>query len=141
MRTLFHPLVAAVLSASLMACATTSTESTMWTVPEGTVREGQVVGIQQVVQRTQGDPVGGALLGAVIGGLVLRNRHGGPSLFGAAAGAGIGAAASSGSETHVDYRVIVQFADGYQQSFIYHDGVPFRPGDYVVQTSQGLEPR
>jgi outer membrane lipoprotein SlyB len=126
---------------SIGACATTSAETTTWTVPEGTVREGRVVAIQQQVRRTEGDPVGGALLGAVIGGLVLRDRHGGPSLVGAAAGAGIGAAASSGSSTDVDYRVIVQFDDGYQQAFMYRDGVPFRPGDWVVQTSQGLEPR
>lgn len=141
MRALLRPLVAGLLSVSIAACATTSTQTSTWTVPEGTVREGRVVAVQQVVQRTEGDPVGGALLGAVIGGMVLRNRHGGPSLVGAAVGAGVGAAASSGSSTNVDYRVIVQFDDGYQQAFMYQDGVPFRPGDWVVQTSQGLEYR
>jgi hypothetical protein len=84
-----------------------------------------------------GDPGGGAIAGAIIGG-ILGGGHGASALPGAAGGAVIGAAASDGHSDARFYDVAVRFQDGSQQVFRYADYAPFRPGEEVVQTPQGL---
>lgn len=91
------------------------------------------------VERIHGDPVGGALLGAFIGGVLFRGRHG-PSLLGAAAGAGVGAAVSQGDSETRTFRVFVRFDDGSRGEFDYRDFTPFQAGDAVALTNAGLEP-
>ncbi|MGA9652556.1 MAG: hypothetical protein WBV96_01465, partial [Polyangia bacterium] len=58
--------------------------------------------------------------------------------FGAAGGAAVGAAASSGSSERVSYEVWVRFQDGGYQAFVYAGPPPFRPGDPVALTPHGL---
>jgi outer membrane lipoprotein SlyB len=120
-------------------CATTSTTSTTWTDPNAAAawpRPGRVESVQEVRQHVEGDPAGGAVAGALIGGLLFGR---GPSrLFGAAAGAGIGAAASQGSAETRTYHVLVRFDDGGYGRFVYRDYSPFWPGEVVVLTPQGL---
>ena len=122
------------------SCATTSTTSTMWTDPAagGTwARPGHVEWVREIVQRQQGNPAAGALAGALIGGFLFGGR--GPrALVGAAGGAAIGASASQGSVETRSYEVFVRFDDGSTGMFVYAGYPPFRPGDPVVLTPQGL---
>jgi outer membrane lipoprotein SlyB len=123
------------LSTALAACATTQTTSTTWTDPNG--RRGQVEAVQEVVRRTEGQPVLGALAGALIGGALL-GGPGGNFVAGAAEGAAVGGATSSGSSESRTYNVIIRFDDGGHGTFSYDDHSPFRPGERVVWTAQGL---
>ena len=128
------------LVASSSGCATTTTSSMTWVdpaIPGNWSRPGRVDSVQEIVQRVEGNPAGGALAGALIGGLLFGGR--GPSrLFGAAAGAAVGASASQGSSETRSYHVLVHFDDGAYGMFTYGGYAPFRPGERVVLTPQGL---
>jgi outer membrane lipoprotein SlyB len=135
-------LVAGVLAFTLggAGCVETSTYSRTWNTAPAPAwgRPGQVEWIREVVNRQQGNPVGGALLGALIGGAI---GHDGPgALIGAVGGAAIGAAASSGSREEVRYDMLVRFDDGAAQMFQYGAFPPFQPGSRVVLTPDGLAP-
>lgn len=119
---------------------TRTTQSTTWTAQGNYTRYGRVESIQQIVQRTEGNPGAGAAAGALIGAILL-GHHGHPSLFGAAAGGAIGAAASSGASETWTYQVLVRFDDGESGVFLFRDFSPFAPGDYVVLTPAGLARR
>ena len=124
--------------ALLAGCATTTTNSTTWTEDSlAEYRYGHVAWVREHVQHRHGDPGGGAIAGAIIGG-ILGGGHGPSALLGAAGGAAIGAAASQGHSEARFYDVAVRFQDGTQQVFRYADYAPFRPGEQVVQTPQGL---
>lgn len=144
MRTRSCSVVLSVLLASALClgCATTATTSTTWTASpglEGAPRSGYVESVQEVVERTQGNPAGGALAGALIGGFLF--GRGPARLIGAAGGAAIGAAASQGYSERRTYHVLVHFDDGAYGMFIYGGYSPFRPGEPVVLTPQGLARR
>lgn len=129
-----------VLLLASVSCATTSTTSTTWVdpnAPASWMRTGRVESVQEIVQRVEGNPAGGALAGALIGGFLFRGR-GPATLFGAASGAAIGAAASQGSAEKRTYQVLVRFDDGSYGMFVYRGYSPFRPGEAVVLTPQGL---
>jgi outer membrane lipoprotein SlyB len=130
--------VALGLALVALGCATTTTSSTTWTAapPTPYPREGRVESVQEVIQRTEGNPGAGALAGALIGGFLF--GRGPARLFGAAAGAGIGAAASSGVSESRSYQVLVHFDDGTYGMFLFRDASPFAPGEAVVLTPQGL---
>ncbi len=147
----------AILPALLLgACATTSTTTTTWGDPNGGYweRRGSVTSIRETVTRQQGNPAGGAVAGAVIGGLLgsaigghteydrwgRAYYQGNPAgaVFGAVGGAMVGAAASQGGPERRTYEVLVQFEDGAQQSYAYDGAPPFRVGDPVRLTPQGL---
>jgi outer membrane lipoprotein SlyB len=143
--------VGVVLLVTLMSgCATTDTTSTTWTEPgapgygspypppPGYVRGGQVQSVQEVVQRTQGQPGAGAVAGALIGGFLFGGHGPGSALAGAAGGAAVGAAASSGSSETRTYHVLVRFDDGGYGTFVYAGYSPFGPGERVMLTPQGL---
>ena len=122
-------------------CATTTRSSTTWTAPqpvasESWARRGRVAWVREDVQRRDGNPAAGAAAGAVIGALI--GGRGPGMLFGAAGGAAVGAAASQGHAEARRYDVMVQFEDGSWQVFSYGGYAPFQPGEYVVQTPQGL---
>jgi outer membrane lipoprotein SlyB len=128
------------------ACATTTASTTTWGDPNAQgnwARYGRVESIRESVQHQQGDPGSGAAAGAVIGGVlgtVLGGRGFG-TFFGAAEGAMIGADASRGGYVGRTFEVFVRFDDGSLQNFVYRDQLPFRPGEYVVWTAQGLARR
>jgi outer membrane lipoprotein SlyB len=119
-------------------CVATTTQSTTWVAPQPEwQRPGRVEWIRETVQRQQGNPAGGAVAGAVIGGLLF--GHDAPSaVVGAIGGAAVGAAVSQGSSEQRSYDVFVRFDDGGTAVFVYRGGSPFRPGEYVLQTPQGL---
>jgi outer membrane lipoprotein SlyB len=125
-----------------LACSTTTTSSTTWTAPPAATwaRPGYVESVREIIQRTQGNPGGGALAGALIGGMLFGGRHH-PSLFGAAAGAVAGAAVSQGATESRTYEVVVRFDDGAHGIFVYAGHSPFAPGQLVLLTPQGLGPR
>jgi outer membrane lipoprotein SlyB len=125
---------AIVLLALTPACVATTTTTAEWgELGYENVRYGQVAWVQEVVQHEHGDPVGGAIAGAIIGGILTGGR--GP---GALVGAAVGASASHGHSVTRFYDITVRFDDGSQQVFRYLDYAPFRPGDNVAQTPQGL---
>jgi outer membrane lipoprotein SlyB len=97
---------------------------------------GHVESVQEIVQRTAGNPAGGALVGALIGGFLF--GRGPARLLGAAGGAAIGASASQGYAERRTYQVLVRFDDGFYGMFIYGGFSPFRPGEAVALTPQGL---
>jgi outer membrane lipoprotein SlyB len=122
------------------ACATTTTTSTTWTDPAvaGYGRAGRVEAVQEIVQRTQGNPGAGAVAGALIGGLVFGGGRGPAAVAGAAGGAAIGAAASQGTSEQRSYQTVVRFDDGGYGEFVFAGYAPFRPGERVVVTPGGL---
>ena len=130
-----------VLLAGLVpACATTSAEQ--WNQPPAGnwVLYGRVENVRQTVHRDRGDPGAGAAAGAIIGG-VLGTALGGRgfgTFVGAAEGAMIGAQTGQGSYEGYTFEIFVRFDDGSLRTFVYQDQLPFRPGDYVVWTAQGL---
>jgi outer membrane lipoprotein SlyB len=133
-------IVALALSLPALGCATTTTTSTTWTAPAAAAypREGRVESVQEIVQRTEGNPAAGALAGALIGGFLF--GRGPARIFGAGAGAAVGAAASSGAAESREYQVVVRFDDGTYGMFAYRGYSPFGPGQAVVLTPQGLYP-
>jgi outer membrane lipoprotein SlyB len=62
------------------------------------------------------------------------------AVAGAAGGAAVGAAASQGSSEQRTYQIVVQFQDGGYGEFVYAGYSPFRPGERVVVTPDGLAP-
>ena len=128
-----------VVGALAQGCSTTTTSSSTWAAAPGPPqwsRHGRVAWVRENVIREDGDPVGGALAGAIIGGLI--GGRGPAALFGAAGGAAVGAAASQGHSESRRYDLMVQFDDGGAQIFSYGGYAPFRPGEDVWLTPQGL---
>jgi outer membrane lipoprotein SlyB len=120
------------------ACMATSTSTTTWTDPAYQYRGGRVDSVQEIVQRTEGNPAAGALTGAVIGALLFGGRGPG-AIVGAAGGAAVGANASQGASENRTYQIVVHFDDGTYGTFAYGGYAPFRPGERVVLTPQGLD--
>jgi outer membrane lipoprotein SlyB len=60
------------------------------------------------------------------------------AVAGAIGGAMIGAAASDGRAEDRLYEVFVRFDDGALEPFVYQNVLPFRVGEPVVLTAQGL---
>jgi outer membrane lipoprotein SlyB len=126
----------------VQGCATVESEA--GPAPAGNwVLYGQVESIRQVARQVQGDPAGGAVAGAVIGGLLgtALGGRGFGTFVGATEGAMIGAHSSQGGYVGTDFHVHVRFEDGSLRTFVYHDQLPFRGGEYVVWTPQGLSRR
>ena len=117
-------LVATILLALLApACATTEMEATSYPAPQGDwVLYGRVESVHETPEYARGDPGGGAVAGAVIGG----------------EGAMIGASSSQGGYVGHAFHVAVRFDDGSLRTFVYRNQLPFRPGEYVTWTAQGL---
>lgn len=123
-----------------LACATTTTTRTVWTDPAvGTSRRaGSVSSVQEIVQRTEGNPAAGAVAGGLIGGLLFGGMRGPAAVAGVAGGAAVGAAASQGATEQRTYQIVVRFDDGGYGEFVYAGFSPFRPGERVVVTPGGL---
>jgi outer membrane lipoprotein SlyB len=138
--------LSAVLALSILAagCATTEVSSAAWTEPGSPgywQRTGHVESVREIVRRDVGQPVAGALAGALIGGFLFGGR-GPAALVGAAGGAMVGASASQGTAESRTYQVLVRFDDdGTYGMFVYANVAPFRPGQPVALTPQGLAPR
>jgi outer membrane lipoprotein SlyB len=127
------------IALSGFACVTpTTTATTTYAAPASDLgKTGQVDSVREVVRRIEGNPAGGAVAGALIGGILFHGS--GPStLFGAAAGAATGAALSQGRAEQRAYEVRVRFDDGSAGVFDYSDRSPFAPGDRVVVVEGGL---
>jgi outer membrane lipoprotein SlyB len=126
----------------LGGCATTTYQTTTWGDPgygQAWARYGSVESIRETVRTTQGDPGAGAFVGALIGGLLFGGYHPAQTFAGMAGGAMVGAAASqSASGQDRMYEVFVRFDDGGLEPFVYQNVLPFRAGDRVSLTAQGL---
>jgi outer membrane lipoprotein SlyB len=136
--------VVGVMLVAMGGCTTTTTTTRSWGQPyyaDGNwVRYGHVESIRETIQREQGNPAGGAVAGAIIGGMIGHSLfgHGAGTIAGAAGGAMVGAQASQGSAERRFYQTVVRFDDGGALSFVYEGYPPFRVGEYVQQTPQGL---
>jgi len=129
---------AVVLACSTVGCATRSVTETTWAArpaPDELGRAGRVESVREVVQHVEGNPAGGALLGALIGGVLTRGRP-----IGVVGGAAVGAAASQGAYERRVYEVRVRFYDGVAARFRYYGFSPFAPGARVVLAPDGLHP-
>lgn len=128
----------------LGGCVTASTHSTTWGQDSGYgpdagwARYGHVESVRETVHAYRGDPGAGAVAGAIIGSLLFGGRSPGSTMFGAVGGAMVGAAASSGQGEERVYEVFVRFDDGAIENYVYRDVLPFRVGDRVTLTPQGL---
>ena len=132
-----------VLPAILLGgCATTTYQTTTWGdqgYAQGWARYGHVESIRETVRTTQGDPAGGAFVGALVGGLLFGGRYPAQTIAGMAGGAMVGAAASQAANSQDrTYEVFVRFDDGGLEPFVYQNVLPFRAGERVVLTAQGL---
>lgn len=129
------------LTLSVQACATV--EPGYRDPAANWVAYGQVESVQPVPRYVRGDPAGGAVAGAVIGGLIgtALGGRGFGTFVGATQGAVIGAHTNQGGYAGSDFHVNVRFEDGSVRTFVYHDQLAFRPGEYVVWTPQGLSQR
>jgi outer membrane lipoprotein SlyB len=136
-------LVASLLvTLSIPGCATVEADG--YQAPAGNwVAYGQVEAVRPVARYVHGDPAGGAVAGAVIGGLIgtALGGRGFGTFVGATEGAVIGANSSQSGYAGSDFHVNVRFDDGSVRTFVYHDQLPFQPGEYVVWTPQGLSRR
>jgi outer membrane lipoprotein SlyB len=109
--------------------------------PQSWERTGRVTNVRENVYEQRGDPGGGAVAGAIVGGILghaLTGGRGGGALVGAIGGAAVGADASRGSARQTVYEVTVRFDDGGVQTYAFRGYLPFRPGDDVRLTPQGL---
>ena len=130
-----------VLPALLLGgCVTASTRTTTWGdgYGAGWARYGRVESIRETVRTMQGDPGSGAVAGAIIGGLLFGGRSPAHTMVGAIGGAMVGAAASQGAGEDRLYEVFVRFDDGALETYVYQNVLPFRVGDPVALTAQGL---
>lgn len=131
-----------VLPALLLGgCVTTQYRTTTWGNDQyggGWARYGRVESVRETVRTTQGDPGAGAVAGAIIGGLLFGGRHPVQTVVGMGAGAMVGAAASQGGAEDRLYEVFVRFDDGALERYVYQNVLPFRVGDAVALTAQGL---
>ena len=92
-------LVSLLVLLSPIGCATTTTTSTTWVAPGSPgywARPGRVESVQEIVRRVEGNPAGGALAGALIGGFLFGGGRGPASLFGAVGGAAVGSGGEPG---------------------------------------------
>ena len=123
------------LTAAALAggCYSDTQTRTVYTAEPTQPQTGQVVQVDEIVHRHEGHPVAGAVAGALLGGVIF---HSGKA---AVVGGGLGAIASSGHSTRRMYEVTVQFDSGEMGRFEFVDWSPFRPGDRVVMTGQGLQ--
>ena len=123
------------LTAAALAggCYSDTQTRTVYSVQPEQAQTGQVVQVDEIINRREGHPVAGAVAGALLGGAIF---HSGKA---AIIGGGLGAIASSGSSTRRMYEVTVQFDTGEMGRFEFVDWSPFRPGDRVVMTNQGLQ--
>lgn len=104
-------------------------------------RTGRVTNVRETVYGQHGDPAGGAVAGAIVGGILghaITGGRGGGALVGAIGGAAVGADASRGSSQQTVYEVTIRFDDGGVQTYAFRGYLPFRPGDDVRLTPQGL---
>ncbi len=69
---------------------------------------------------------------------MVTSGSGAGAVAGAVGGAMVGAAASEGQGEDRSYEVFVRFDDGALESFVYQNVLPFRVGDAVALTAQGL---
>jgi outer membrane lipoprotein SlyB len=128
----------------LGGCVTTTVRSQTWGAepyaPQW-IRNGWVESIRENVRTQQGDPAAGAVAGAIIGGLLFGGHHPAQTMAGMMGGAMVGAAASQGGGEDRFYEVFVRFDDGALERFVYQNVLPFRVGDPVALTAQGLSRR
>jgi outer membrane lipoprotein SlyB len=116
------------------ACKTTETRTTMYESHGAPERSGTVTWIKETEKDEKGNPVGGAAIGAVAGGLLGYAVGGGAGgvVIGALGGGATGALLSKGDGEKHWFDVNVKFDEGGEQVFRFENGtLPFVVGERV----------
>jgi len=104
-------------------------------------RPGSIESIDLVDDHVRKNPVDDALVGLLVGGLLLGNLlfdHGTEAVVGAGNGVWPSTPPDGDSSTLPRYRVLVRFDDGGSMTLEYLGDVPFHRGDRVELTAHGL---
>ena len=104
-------------------------------------RPGNIESIDEVDDHVSTNPADDALVGLLVGGLLLGNLlfdHGTGAVVGANDGGWPSTAPDGDSSRLVRYRVLVRFDDGGSMTLEYLGDVPFDRGERVELTHDGL---
>jgi outer membrane lipoprotein SlyB len=104
------------------------------------MRPGTVTSVKLIAHDIEGNSRAGAAVGMLIGALVFAGGDWTGSLIGALAGAGLGASSAPRTIEVRTYQVSIQWDDGADTTFVFHDKSPFETGQRVALTPQGLKP-
>jgi len=127
------PTTVLLLALVATACKTTETKTTMYESYGAPERLGTVTWIKETQKDEKGNPVGGAAIGAVAGGLLGYAVGGGAGgvVIGALGGGATGALLSKGDGEKHWFDVNVRFDEGGEQAFRFENTAPFVVGDRV----------
>lgn len=128
--------------ALLLGCsATVPPARTTWTAPTHRARPGVIESVDEIKEYAASNAGGDVLTGFLVGSLLfsaLLFHHGPRNIVGAENGTSPIATSDEDSTTLPRYQVLVRFDDGSSMTLVYTNDVPFRPGERVVLTQQGL---
>ncbi|HET9157049.1 MAG TPA: hypothetical protein VFN91_10305 [Myxococcaceae bacterium] len=115
------------------ACKTTETRTTMYENYGAPERLGTVAWIKETEKDEKGNPVGGAAIGATVGGLAGYALGGGVAgvVVGAVGGGATGALLSKGDGDKHWFDVNVRFDEGGEQVFRFENTAPVVVGERV----------
>jgi outer membrane lipoprotein SlyB len=128
------PTTVLLLALVATACKTTETKTTMYESYGAPERQGTVTWIKETEKDEKGNPVGGAAIGAVAGGLLGYAVGGGAGgvVIGALGGGATGALLSKGDGEKHWFDVNVKFDEGGEQVFRFENStLPFVVGERV----------
>lgn len=128
------PTTVLLLALVATACKTTETKTTMYESYGAPERLGTVTWIKETEKDEKGNPVGGAAIGAVAGGLLGYAVGGGVGgvVIGAVGGGATGALLSKGEGEKHWFDVNVKFDEGGEQVFRFENStLPFVVGERV----------
>lgn len=128
------PTTILLLALAATACKTTETKTTMYESYGAPERLGTVTWIKETEKDEKGNPVGGAAIGAVAGGLLGYAVGGGVGgvVIGAVGGGATGALLSKGEGEKHWFDVNVKFDEGGEQVFRFENStLPFVVGERV----------
>jgi outer membrane lipoprotein SlyB len=129
------PATVLLLALVATACKTTETKTTMYESYGAPERPGTVTWIKETEKDEKGNPVGGAAIGAVAGGLLGYALGGGVGgvVIGAVGGGATGALLSKGDGEKHWFDVNVKFDAGGEQVFRFENStLPFVVGERVA---------
>jgi outer membrane lipoprotein SlyB len=127
------PTTVLLLALLATACKTTETRTTMYETNGAPERLGTVTWIKETEKDEKGNPVGGAAIGATVGGLAGYALGGGVAgvVVGAVGGGAAGALLSKGDGEKHWFDVNVRFDQGGEQVFRFENTPPVVVGERV----------
>lgn len=132
-----------IMSVALLlgCCVTVPPARTTWTAPTHRARPGVIESVDEIKEHVASNASGDVLIGVFVGSFLfsaLLFHHGPRFVVGAENGTSAIAASDGDPSTLPRYQVLVHFDDGGSMTLVYTNDVPFRRGERVVLTQQGL---